>query len=467
MAFPTTDIVHPLAACAAETRYEDLPPAAAEAAKKSILDTLGVILAASGTEPAVRGVIDLVREGGGSPEASVLAFGGKAPAMAAAFANGAMAHCLDYDDQTPWGQHCSSSIVPAVLAVAERQGGVRGADLIAAVAAGQDLFARLRRNVGWRKDWNLSTVLGVFAATAAAGRVLGLPGERLADALGIASMQSSGVMEVVAGTGSDLRAMYAGFSARGAVTAALLAQKGITGVPDLFEGEYGVFRTYFGGVYDREAILDGLGTDYQGGGTLYKPWPEVGTAHSHIHATIGLMADHGLAVDDIDELRVHVGDYHDLMCRPLKARRAPSTLVDAKFSLPFLVAVAAVHRDVRVSDFLPDALKNPEVLAVAQKVVPARDESLDWKMELPPGRVEFVLRDDRTVSRTGTDVPGGTQSPMTWDDIARKFEDCAAAAVTAPAPEQVRTVVRLVRDLDALDDATEVLRTLAAPSPTG
>ncbi|MGW7689026.1 MmgE/PrpD family protein [Streptomyces asiaticus] len=460
MAFPTTDIVHQLAACAAETRYEDLPPEAAEAAKKSILDTLGVILAASGTEPAVRGVIDLVLESGGRPEASVLAFGVKAPAMAASFANGAMAHCLDYDDQTPWGQHCSSSIVPAVFAVAERQGGVRGADLVAAVAAGQDLFARLRRNVGWRKDWNLSTVLGVFAATAATGRVLGLAGERLADALGIASMQSSGVMEVVAGTGSDLRAMYAGFSARGAVTATLLAQKGITGVPDLFEGEHGVFHTYFDGVYDRDAILASLGTDYQGGGTLYKPWPAVGTAHSHIHAAIGLMTDHGLAADDIVEVRVHVGDYHDLMCRPLDARRAPSTLVDAKFSLPFLVAVAAVRRTVGVSDFLPEALKVPEVLATAQKVIPVPDKTLDWELELPPGRVEIVLRDGRTLERTGTRVPGSAEAPLTWDNLARKFEDCAATAITPPSADQISTVVRLARELESLDDATALPQAL-------
>lgn len=96
-----------------------------EAAKKSILDTLGVILAAGGTEPAVQGVVDLVRESGGRPEASVLAFGGKAPAIMAAFANGAMAHCLDYDDQTPWGQHASSSVIPAAFAVAERKVGSR------------------------------------------------------------------------------------------------------------------------------------------------------------------------------------------------------------------------------------------------------------------------------------------------------------------------------------------------------
>ena len=171
----------------------------------------------------------------------MLAFGDRVPALTAAFANGAMAHCLDFDDQTPWGQHSASSIVPAVFAVAERLGGVSGREMIAAVAVGQDVFARLRRNVGWRKDWNLSTVLGVFAGAAATARLLGLTPQATAHALGVASMQSSGVMEVVAGTGSNLRALYAGFSAKGAVLAALLADKGVTGVDRLFEGEYGVF----------------------------------------------------------------------------------------------------------------------------------------------------------------------------------------------------------------------------------
>jgi len=163
------DVVDHFADHAAATTYDTLPPAAAKAAKMSIFDTLGVILAASGVEPAVRDVVDLVRETGGRPESTVLAFGDRVPALSAALANGAMAHCLDFDDQTPWGQHSASSIVPAAFAVAERRGGVTGKDMIAAVAAGQDIFARLRRNVGWRKDWNLSTVLGVFAGAAESG----------------------------------------------------------------------------------------------------------------------------------------------------------------------------------------------------------------------------------------------------------------------------------------------------------
>ena len=454
------DVVGHFADHAAATTYDTLPPAAAEAAKMSIFDTLGVILAASGVEPAVRDVVDLVGETGGRPESTVLAFGDRVPALTAALANGAMAHCLDFDDQTPWGQHSASSIVPAAFAVAERRGGVTGKDMIAAVAAGQDIFARLRRNVGWRKDWNLSTVLGVFAGAAATGRVLGLDASRLAHAIGIASMQSSGVMEVVAGTGSNLRALYAGFSAKGAVLAALLADKGVTGVENLFEGEYGVFATYFGGRYDRDAILADLGRDYQGSTTLYKLWPSVGTSHSHIHAMIELISEHGLSIADIDEIRVHIGDYHDLMCRPLDARRAPATLADAKFSLPFLVAVAAVRGGVRVADFSANGVRDPEVLAVANKIVPVPDPALDWKLELPPGRVEVVLHDGRRFTRTGDPVPGSLELPLTWDDLTRKFADCAAASVAPLGQERVATAARMAQRLEELDDVTELLRLL-------
>jgi 2-methylcitrate dehydratase PrpD len=454
------DLVHKLAQCVVGTRYAALPDAAIEAAKKSIIDTFGVILAASGREPAVRGVIELVREDGGRPESSVLAFGGRTSAEMAAFANGAMAHGLDYDDQTLWGQHASSSIVPAVFALAERRGGVSGQDLIAAVAAGQDLFARLRCNVGWRKDWNLSSVLGVFAATAASGRALGFSGDRMVAALGIASMQSSGIMEMVAGTGSDLRGLYAGFSAKGAVVATLLAEKGIGGIDRLFEGEYGVFNTYFGGRYDVDGILKDLGRDYRGAFTLYKAWPSVGTSHSHIHATIELVTQHDIAPDEIAEIVVHAGDYHALMCEPLEVRRTPTTLLDAKFSLPFLVAIAAVRRGMGLGDFTDAALRDERIRVAAQKVVPVRDADLDWKLELPPGRVTITTRDGRCFDRTGTAVPGSLEAPMSWDDIGRKVRDCAAAAIAPPPADRVESALCLARDLEHLDDATELLRVL-------
>jgi 2-methylcitrate dehydratase PrpD len=456
---PRTDVVHNFADLAVDTRYSDLSADAAEAAKKSILDTLGVSLAATGLEPVVAPVLDLVRENAGRPEASVLASDTRVPASLAAFANGALAHSLDYDDLTLWGHHAASSIVPVVFAVAERRGGVSGQELVVAVAVGQDIFARLRRHVEWRKDWNISPVMGVFAASAAASRVLGLTREQTAHAMGIASMRSSGTMEVVRGV-SDLRGIYAGFSAEGAVTATLLAEKGVTGLGALFEGEFGIFRTYFDGKYDRAKILENLGLDYTGSATLYKRWPSVSTSHSHIHATIQLLTQYDISVEDVEQIRVHVGDWHNVMCQPLDARRAPETVLDARFSLPFLVAIAAVRREIRVADLTEKALTDDEVLAVAQRVIPVPDDSLDWKLEIPPGRVEIVTRDGQRLEMTGSEVPGTAQNPMTWEDLGRKFDDCASAAAVHLSSDQVDRAKQLARQLEAQDDATDLLRDL-------
>lgn len=454
------DLCQLFAEFAANASYDALPASAIDGAKHSLLDTLGVILAASAMEPAARCAVELALETGGRPESTVLGFDGKIPALMAAFANGALAHSLDYDDQTPWGQHASSSLIPAVLALAERRGGVSGRELITAIALGQDLFNRLRQHVDWRKDWFFSTIMGVFSATAAAGRILGLNSRQIANALGIASLQSAGSTEMINATGSDLRAVYAGFPAKGAVLAALLAQKGLSGVPTLFEGRHGMLALYFGGRYERERIVDGLGTAFSGGRMLYKRWPAVGTAHSHVHATIGLVNDHGIDLAQIAEIRVFVGDYHQLMCEPLEQRRAPTTLVDAKFSLPYLVAVAAVRRDLGLRDFTEEALTDPQVLSLARKIIPVADASLDWKLELPPGRVEIVLTDGRRFERVGTDIPGSAQSPMGWSDLVRKFKDCAAFAARPVSSAQIEALVGLVARLETLDDATVLLRQL-------
>ncbi|WP_233853708.1 MmgE/PrpD family protein [Paraburkholderia sp. HD33-4] len=455
-----TDIAGDFADFVSRARFEDIPGDAVEAAKKSILDTLGVVLAASGVEPAVRGLTKFVMESGGAAESTVLGFGGRAPAMMAAFANGAMAHCLDFDDHAPEGHHPSSSIVPVAFALAERVGGVSGRDMITAVAAGQDMFLRLRRNVGWKQDWHLTTVLGVFSATASAGRILSLSQRQLANAFGIASMQSCGTMELAYGVGSDLRGMYAGFSSKGAVLAALLAAQDITGIQTVFEGKAGIFNVYFDGQYEKEKMLLGLGRDYAGGSILYKPWPSCGASHPYIHGTIELMKEQGLALEDIEQIRVHVGDFQNRLCLPLDSRRKPATLADAKFSIPFCVAVAATRGQVSIADFTGERLRDPRVLATAQKVVPVLDERFDWKMKLPEGRLEILTRDGRTFGRAANDVPGGSDTPMTWDYLFDKFSDCASFAVAPPSGEKIKQVKEMCRHLESLDDVTDVVRAL-------
>ena len=185
------------------------------------------------------------------------------------------------------------------------------------------------------------------------------------------------------------------------------------------------------------------------------------TSHSHIHATLGLVEQHDLNVEDIAEIRVYTGDWHDVMCQPLEARRAPTSSLDGKFSLPFLVASAAVRREIGVADFTTEALNDPRVLAVAQLVVPVPDKALDWKLEIPSGRVEIVTRDGRSYEAVGTNVPGTVDAPMTWDDLGRKFDDCAAAAAVPLSEDQASKVKQLARDLETLDDATLLVAELS------
>ena len=456
----SADASHLFARAAAQARFEALDTAAVTAARCSILDTLGVSLAATGLDPSMDPFLQVVLDQGGTPQATVVGYRVRTSATLAAFTNGALSHCLDFDDQTPWGQHAGSSVVPAVLAVAERRGDVAGRDVLTAIAVGQDLFARLRLHTGWRKDWVLSSVGGVFAGAAACARASGLDERQTQAALSIASQQAAGMHEVIAGVGSDLRGKYAAFSAKGAVLSTLLAERGVTGVDTLFEGRDGFFGLYFGGAYDRAELLHGLGEDFLGATTLYKKWPAVGTAHSHVHATIQLVQELDLRPEDIARIEVFVGDYHRLMTHPLEQRRAPQTLVDAKFSLPFLVAIAAVRRGMSVWDFTEAGLRDPLVRSVAEKVEPVDDDGLDWGLDMPPGRVRVTAIDGRTAERVGDRIPGSAERPMTWADVVEKFRDNASAAARPPSVATVDRVVDLVGRLEDLDDAAELMRVL-------
>lgn len=456
----TTDIVHDFARFAATTRFADLPSGAVEAAKKSILDTIGVMLGATGMEPGVRPIIDLVTETGGRPEATILGFGSRVPASAAAFANGTLAHGLDYDSQTLWGAHPDSSLLPALLALAERKGGITGEQLITAVAIGQELFIRLRCNVGWNMDWNLSSAVGVYSGTAACGALLGLNAEQIAHAMGIVSLNAGGTMEQIFGTGSNLRGLYAGFIAQSCVNAALLAEKGMLGMQNLFEGEAGIFKVYFRGDYNRTKMLENLGTEYLCAGMTYKYWPAVGNAHTYIHPAIELARENALQVDDIAAVKVYVGTFAERMCKPVEARKAPATMMDAKFSLPFTVAIALSAGKMAISDFATSALADPRILGLAAKVEAVFDPAFNWNLKLPAGKVQVMLKDGRVIERLGENVPGTPERPMTWDELATKFRDCAKVALSPLSDSSISNIQEFVHFLERKGDTTSFLSLL-------
>jgi len=455
------ELAFTLSAMLAAGRYEDLPEEAVQATKKAILDALGVIAGASGTVPGCRELAELVLDAGGKPESTIIGFGGKVPAWMAAFANGGMGHGLDYDDiHALVVVHPSACVVPAAFAAAERIGGVRGTDFLAAVAYGIDLTCRLGLAVDWKEDWHLSPVFGAFGCAAAAGMLMKLDASRMVDALGIALCQAACTMELNVGLGSNLRGAYPGFAAKAGVLSACMAQKNISGPKNSLEGEAGLYAVYFRNEYRRSAILEELGRRFEVSRLRFKPWPACTITQSYIEATLGLVQENDIRPDDVLSVTAFIGDFGRPLCEPLAGRRAPATPLDAKFSIPFTVAAAIARRNVVIGDFTEEGLRNPVVLRLAQKVNPVLRDDLKKSSDLYPAEVEIKTRS--ATWRRRVDTPyGHPQKPMSMSAIADKFRDCTNYCAKPLARERVEQVVEKVSALQDLADVAGIVACLA------
>ena len=432
--------------------YQDLPAEAVRAARYSTLDTLGVILGSSGLMDVMPGIVELTREWGGKPESTLFGFGGKLPAVSAAFVNGSMGHGLDYDDHLPEGHHPSVTVLPALLATAERRGGVTGEEFITALAVGQDLFARLRKNVAWKQDWFMTPVVGALASAAACAKLLRLDAAGVKDAIGIACTQSATTMQAAYGTGGDLRGMYGGFGAKAGVLSALLAEKGVRATSEPLEGSASFLPVYFG-EWDRDAMLADLGHDFQGASILYKLWPSCGVTHAYIDTALRLMGGPG-RTEEIAEIRVFGGDFARKLSQPAEFRRRPPTSNDAKFSIPFTVALGLIHGTVGVGDFSAERRADAAIYEVASKVSFVDDPKYNWGKELPTGAVRIVLRDGSELFAEARhdDTPGAAHNPLGWAQLVTKFEDCAAHATHPFAAADVERMVSAIDQLETLTD---------------
>lgn len=457
-----TEVAELLAKNVAETRYEDIPAETIEVTKRSILDTLGVAVAASGIVPELKGLVDLIKEAGGKEESTIWGFGGRVPAWMAAFANGAMAHALDYDDVfDDTAVHPSATTVPAAFAVAERIGAVDGKQFITAVALGNDLIYRMAQAVVWKRDWFLTPLFGVFSATAACGRLLGLEQSKLVDAFGIALCQAAGTMEIVYGTGSNIRGMYDSFVGKAGVLSALMAQRGISGAKASLEGKAGLFNVYFHGEYSREALTDGLGKHFEGSRVGFKPWPCCRFAHPYITAILALLRQDKVSPEEIRGITVEVSSASGELFTPLEARRRPTTPLDAKFSIPYTLAKAILKGTITLEDFSPEAIRDAESRALAHKVTSRLNTELDALGGRPPGKVELETTEGRVYSRFEEFAYGHPKNPISQEYLIRKFIDCASYSAKPLGRDGVERVVEMVSRLETVADVGRVVQLMA------
>jgi len=289
------DAAFDLSRNAVNAKFEDLSSDAVEVTKKDIFDTLGTTIAGS-TSAGGKEVVEMGREWGGEPESTIVSFGGKLPSYMAAFINGTMSHALDFDDTHDNAVlHVGPAVVSTSFAVAERMGKVSGKDFMIAVALGIDVMSRMglatKRPIHEGGFMN-TPVYGYFGAAVAAGKLLGLNEDQMINAFGIAYAQAAGNVQVNVDDEHALtKRLSVGFSAKGGLLSALLAQKGLTGARYSLEGRFGLYNLYQRGEYDRDMLHRGLGKQYEVTNLSFNPYACCRQIHAHIEAALQLKHD--------------------------------------------------------------------------------------------------------------------------------------------------------------------------------
>jgi 2-methylcitrate dehydratase PrpD len=438
----------------AGVRFERLPDAAVDAAKIWILDTLGVGIAGSSAAG-----MDRVREAAGQwgrgQEATIWGTRQRTPVATAAFVNAVQAHNQEYDCLHEAAVvHAMATLLPAVLALAEREGGVSGRDLIAAVAAGLDVTAGL--GLASRSGFRFfrPATAGGFGAVAGMAVVLGLSAEQTAGAFGLQYGQTSGTMQPHI-EGNILLPMQIGFNAMSAVRSVDLAVAGLSGPADIFEGRYGYFPL-FEGAWDLEPVLSGLGRDWRVCEMSHKPWPAGRATHGGIEGILSLREQHGFAAEDVCGVRVIVPPLtHRLVSRPDVP--APGAFY-ARLCMAFVGAKALLHGDVDISHCRGEALTDPATHALAPLIVTELNDNPDPNA-MAPQRVEISLRDGTILHWACDAMLAHPSRPLTREQRLRKFFRCLAFAHDGPV--EGAALVALIDRLEEVADAREILGALA------
>lgn len=446
-----------LARYAATLAFEALPPAVVHVTKQCILDTLGTTLAASTLAPEAPMFHDYVRDIGGNPDCTLIGYGEKAPAQMAAFLNGANSHMLDYDDLG--SGHVSVATIPVAFAMAEKTGNVSGRELLTAVAAGIDIHTRIYP-YDTTEEWDLNQQfsqtqsIGYLSGVAVASRLARLPEDQIMNAWGLAYQQ-------VAGPHQRHLGMHAGWCGQGAVLATLLAKRGVPGVKDILYGKHGLFRTHLRNTEpDHERLTGELGTRFR---TLelhgFKAWPACGLTRRPVNAILDLRHQHKLRPEEVESIVVYGGEHILRLAEPLEYRRRPPHSAQAKFSIPFTAAVAMTHGDVKLRHYTPAALKDPAVLAIADRVWVEKDSSSSRQKE--SASVVIRMRDGKTYQdQVLYPLGDDRRNPMSQTQIEDKFRDCASFSLKPMSSANIEQVIKLVADLENVPDVAMLTRWL-------
>ena len=435
-------------------RQQPLPPDVLRETRHRVLDTVAAIVSGARLKPGEMAV-RFVRSQGGTPEASVLATGIRTSVINAALVNAMFAHADETDDFEPVTKaHPGCSVVPAALAIGERENR-SGQDLLRAVALGYDLCCRWLMALGpnhvratHRSAEGVSATMGAVAAAASMAQ---LDERAMRYALSYAAQQVSGVWSWERDVEHVEKAFdFAGMGARNGVTAAVMAQAGFSGVPDVLEGEHNALEAHSAQPRPEEMAAN-LGRRFYVTETAIKTFSVGYPIQSALDALLTLRRDHGLTPSNVDRIIARL---------PEDGAGIVNDSAMPDVNLQYLMAVALIDGAVSFdASHSFDRMKDPQVLAVKQRVQLVGDRSLMDPAAPRSANVEVRLRDGRTVSHFTRFAPGTKENPIDTEAVAAKARSLIAPVL---GDERCEAVIRRINTLETLPSVRDLVALLTA-----
>lgn len=448
------DLTGRVARYMAAARQQSLSADVVREAKHRILDTIAAMISGARLKPGEM-AIRFARAQGGTPEASIVTTDIRTSVINAALVNAMFAHADETDDFEPVTKaHPGCSAVPAALAVGEREN-ASGQELIRAVVLGYDLGCRWLQALGpnhvratHRSAEGVSATMGAAAAAASMAR---LDEKGMRYALSYAVQQVSGVWSWERDVEHVEKAFdFAGMGARNGVTAAVMAQAGFSGVPDVLEGEHNGLEAHSSQPRPEE-MAAGLGRRFYVTETAIKTFSVGYPIQSALDALLTLRREHNLTPATVDRVIVRL---------PEDGAGIVNDSAMPDVNLQYLIAVALIDGTVSFdASHSFDRMKDQQVLAVKQRVQLVGDRGLMDPAAPRSARVDVQLRDGRMVTHFTRFAPGTKENPLDTAAVAEKARSLMAPVLGAQRSDQI---IERVNTLDNLANVRDLVRLLVA-----
>lgn len=428
-----------------QLRFEDIPEAARERAKDLMLDAVGIAFASTQFEFARKAMAGLLFFGRG--ERVAIGMRERLALRDAAVMNGVLIHGLDYDDTHLEGVvHASASCFSCAFGMAA-EADAGGRDLITAYVAGLEVIARIGMVAKGGLHLNglhPTGTMAAFAGALIAGKLMGLDAEQLVMAQGNALSTSASSSRQYSQEGAWTKRLHPGWGAAAGITAAAMARGGFVGPRQVYEGDYNIYRTHTGTLYeqcDLSLATKDLGTVWESARVAIKPIPACHLVHACSDAAVALANAHAIDAAEVKSIRALIpAQAIPIVCEPADKRRRPVSSYAAQFSIYHAVAASLLRKKFGLAEMEPAVYNDARILALGDKVNYEADPKSEYPKYLS-GEVVITMNDGRELRHREHINRGAADRPIVREDIGVKFLDNAQLAVSRTRAEAVREAV--------------------------